>query len=65
MDMEKIGQLKTGLELQSKIAAELKGYTFEPPNHVIQNLTSDLSSMNFVSSRARPCVAEKIYGEEL
>lgn len=25
MDMEKIGQLKTGLELQSKIAAELKG----------------------------------------
>ena len=46
------------------ITPELEGYTFEPPNHIIKSLTSDRSDMDFVSSRAYPCSAEKIYGED-
>ena len=39
-------------------------YDFEPSNYVIQNLTGNLSNMDFVSKRAMPCAVEAIYGED-
>ena len=39
------------------------GYSFEPPNYVIQNLVSVLQDMNFQATRAR-CLAETIYGSD-
>ena len=39
------------------------GYSFEPPNHVIPNLTSDLMEMNFEAKKTR-CLAQSIYGED-
>ena len=44
------------------ITPNLAGYTFKPVSHDI-NLTSDLSGINFVSSRSFPCVAETVYQE--
>ena len=41
---------------------EKDGYSFEPPNHVIPNLTSVLVEMNFEATQTR-CLARSIYGE--
>ena len=41
---------------------EKDGYSFQPPNHVIQNLTSDLVEINFEATKTR-CLAQSIYGE--
>lgn len=39
---------------------------FNPPNYVIQNLSSNLIDMDFVSTQIKtnPCIAEAIYGED-
>jgi hypothetical protein len=41
---------------------EKVGYSFEPPNYVIPNLTSDLLDMNFEATKTR-CLVQSIYGE--
>ena len=49
------------------ITPEMEGYSFEPLNHVIQNLSSDLDGLDFVSTRIKPvspCALELIYGED-
>ena len=49
------------------ITPKMEGYSFEPSNHTIPNLTSDLYDMDFVSTQikpAPPCTAEMIYGED-
>jgi len=38
------------------------GYSFEPPNYVIQNLVSVLQDMNFQATKTR-CLIKSIYGE--
>ena len=42
---------------------EKDGYSFEPPNHVIPSLTSDLVEMNFEATKTR-CLAQSIYGTD-
>ncbi len=40
-------------------------YDFEPENYTIQNLTQNLSGVDFVATRSKkPCVAKAIYGED-
>lgn len=47
------------------ITPDNMGYNFDPENYIVQNLTSDLFDMDFVSTKVRmPCVAEAIYGAE-
>jgi hypothetical protein len=46
------------------ITPVLDGYAFDPPSREIPNLTTDLSGLDFVSRKARPCVAEKIYNAD-
>ena len=43
-----------------------ENYDFDPPNYVIQNLTSNLTSMDFIATKYNPmpCAAEAIYGED-
>jgi hypothetical protein len=47
------------------ITPEHEDYEFEPQNHVVQGLASDVSDMDFVSTRIEttPCPSEAIYGE--
>ena len=47
------------------ITPEHEDYEFEPQNHVVQGLASDLSDMDFVSARIETtaCPSEAIYGE--
>ena len=42
---------------------EKEGYSFEPPNYVIQNLTSDLVDMDFEATKTR-CLVQSIYGTD-
>lgn len=48
------------------ITPDNAAYDFEPVNYIVQNLTSDLTSMDFVATeyKAMPCAAEVIYGED-
>ena len=45
------------------LKAEKDGYSFEPPNYVIPNLTSVLVEMNFEATKTR-CLAKSIYGAD-
>jgi hypothetical protein len=45
------------------ITPKMDGYSFAPPYHVIQNLTSNLYNMDFVSTKI-PCVIEFICGDD-
>ena len=44
------------------IKPDKDGYSFEPPDYVIQNLASDLEDMNFEATKTR-CLVRSIYGE--
>ena len=56
---------RTGGEYYT-ITPEHEGYEFEPQHYVIQSLTSDLTDMDFVSTRVEttPCPLEAMYGED-
>ena len=45
------------------IKPDKDGYSFEPPDYVIQNLASDLEDMNFEATKER-CLAVKFYGTD-
>jgi len=45
------------------ITPKMDGYIFAPPYYPIQSLTSNLSNMDFISSKI-PCVIEFMYGED-
>lgn len=46
------------------IIPQFEGYVFDPPEHVIDSLTSDELDMNFISSVAPLCPTEVVYGED-
>ena len=45
------------------IKPDKDGYSFEPPDYVIQSLASDLEDMNFEATKTR-CLAQSIYGAD-
>ena len=45
------------------ITPKMVGYNFEPPSYVIQNLTSNLYDMDFISTK-QPCFIELLYCED-